>query len=630
MARGWLAPYSDRAAYEAFGKLKAPKAQADSIAWVETAIRDFGLDGIAVRQLIEYLKTGLKSTNAAVRTSATKALVTVKLYVGADIKALVADLNPALLTTIEVEFAKVDGETAPVPTRTCADAAVAPTKGGKGKAAASAVDDLFPRVDLEKLLPAGVAASCNDPNWKTRKEALEQVQALLDANKRLLPNIGVYDSHRQSDTAGDLGGPLKLRLGDSNKVVQGLALDVVARLATGMGKGFERHARGLLPAVIGVLADQKATVRANGVATLSAIADAVESDMWIPACATGLESANPALRKDVLSWLAERFSVAPSTSSDAPLLVAPTLACLEDRAADVRKAAQALLPALVGSVGFATVADAASSLKPASRAAVMPLITAARSSAGTEAGPAPPVAKAATVTAAPTVRTAPANGVSALKKLPRAPIAARSQTPEPSPARANGSAVTPRAMAPAARAAPPPVVAPSAEEPPFRSADPAPKQARAARDIGAARWTIDGPVRADQIEQLHQQMGPHVSAALLGRLFSKDHHCERDYLAGLTTLDECAADRTQATDRYDVSWPEMTGRIVANVDLVLKYLTVRLGDTNTSIVLKCLDVTEHTVVVLADTGYMLSDYEANAFLPSLIAKVRSLVPSAAR
>jgi len=192
---------ADQAAYDAFAKLKAPKAQADSIAWVESAIRDFGLEGIAVRQLIEYLKTGLKSTNAAVRISATKALVTVKLYVGADIKSLVSDLNPTLLTTIEAEFAKVDGEAAPAPTRTCADAAVAPAKGGKGKAAAAAVDDLFPRVDLEKLLPAGVATSCNDANWKMRKEALEQVQAILDANKRLLPNIGASSHQRAALTA---------------------------------------------------------------------------------------------------------------------------------------------------------------------------------------------------------------------------------------------------------------------------------------------------------------------------------------------------------------------------------------------------------------------------------------------
>lgn len=64
-------------------KQKAPKAQADAMVWVDQAIRDFGIGGLAVREMIDFLKVGLKSTNAAVRTSATKTLVTVKLFVGA-------------------------------------------------------------------------------------------------------------------------------------------------------------------------------------------------------------------------------------------------------------------------------------------------------------------------------------------------------------------------------------------------------------------------------------------------------------------------------------------------------------------------------------------------------------------
>jgi cytoskeleton-associated protein 5 len=64
-------------------KQKAPKAQADAMLWVDQAIRDFGITGLSIRDLIEFLKVGLKSSNAAVRTNATKTLVTLKLYVGA-------------------------------------------------------------------------------------------------------------------------------------------------------------------------------------------------------------------------------------------------------------------------------------------------------------------------------------------------------------------------------------------------------------------------------------------------------------------------------------------------------------------------------------------------------------------
>lgn len=177
------------------GKQKAPKAQADSMVWVEQAIRDFGIIGLSVRDLIEYLKIGLKSSNAAVRTSATKTLVTLRLYVGTDIVTFLQDLNPQLLATIESEFAKVSSESPPEPTRVGADTVVsaAPAGGkvGKGKAGADGsdpLDELFPRVDLDRLVPSATITAMNDPLWKIRKEALETIQSTLEANKRLKPS----------------------------------------------------------------------------------------------------------------------------------------------------------------------------------------------------------------------------------------------------------------------------------------------------------------------------------------------------------------------------------------------------------------------------------------------------------
>ena len=63
-------------------KQKAPKFIADYISWVDATITEFGIAGLALRSLIEFLKTALGNSNAAVRTSATKALVKVKLFVG--------------------------------------------------------------------------------------------------------------------------------------------------------------------------------------------------------------------------------------------------------------------------------------------------------------------------------------------------------------------------------------------------------------------------------------------------------------------------------------------------------------------------------------------------------------------
>ena len=70
-------------AYEPLGKQKAPKVLADALTWVDSVVLEFGIAGLSLRNIIEFLKIALKNSNAAVRTSATKTLVTVKLFAGA-------------------------------------------------------------------------------------------------------------------------------------------------------------------------------------------------------------------------------------------------------------------------------------------------------------------------------------------------------------------------------------------------------------------------------------------------------------------------------------------------------------------------------------------------------------------
>ena len=116
---------------------------------------------------------------------------------GLAIKDLIEDLNPQLLTTILGEFDKVEGTPAPEPTRTSVDvASMAPSGGSSGKSGASGgdpLDDLFPRVEIDGLLKGTtILADAKSDAWKTKKEALETLQAILDqgANKRLKPSMG--------------------------------------------------------------------------------------------------------------------------------------------------------------------------------------------------------------------------------------------------------------------------------------------------------------------------------------------------------------------------------------------------------------------------------------------------------
>lgn len=104
------------------------------------------------------------------------------------------DLNPQLLSTILSEFDKVEGTQAPQPTREQQDVKnMTPATGSTKGAAADPIDDLFPRVDLDSLMKGTtVLADSKSDAWKTKKEGLETLQAILDqgANKRLKPSMG--------------------------------------------------------------------------------------------------------------------------------------------------------------------------------------------------------------------------------------------------------------------------------------------------------------------------------------------------------------------------------------------------------------------------------------------------------
>lgn len=92
----------------------------------------------------------------------------------------------------------MEGQTAPEPCRASADLAnVAAEPGASPGPAGGAdpLDDLFPRIELDGLFKGTtILTDAKSDAWKTKKEALEALQGLLDqgSNKRLKPNMGKY------------------------------------------------------------------------------------------------------------------------------------------------------------------------------------------------------------------------------------------------------------------------------------------------------------------------------------------------------------------------------------------------------------------------------------------------------
>ncbi|CEH12775.1 Microtubule-associated protein [Ceraceosorus bombacis] len=652
--------------------LKAPKAIADSLLWIDQALLDFGTQGVDIRSLIDFLVTCLKSANAAVRTNATQVTGTLARFVGAALNNFLGDLSPQLRTIVEGEIGKAGGNPPPAPTRFSDELQVktqgATSHSGAGEAAGAAADEddqedaleaLVPRVDIDKIVPSDAIALLSSAIWKERKEGLDTIQGVVAANTRLKGNMS------------ELSGPLKLRYADNNMAIRTTALDIISKIAAAMGKQFEPIARAFAASVTPILGDAKAPMRIAGTSALQAMAEASGVAPLISGFGSVLETkaANPALRQELFTWLATWFEAHPPEKGlDLQPLALSAVQTLDEKLAAVRKAAQAVLPYIIMRCGYKFVVEQTNSLKPAQKSSVLPLIDAAKSEAAAKAPkaappPAAPAAKppskalparasgvAALARASTSVSPAASpssklNGASAPASRPasalsrpssvkpptavgrslKAPSASRPQSVLSSDDvftdRAPSTAIKSRIGAPSSRK--PSAVQEKAVDKslPFISADIKYKAARERKEGRGQQWIgPDATPRPELSEVLRSHCEQHLSASLVDSLFSKDHNAERDFLSALTLISDFTSSPEFVQEEYGLSDEETAARVIANADLVFKYVALRLTDNNTSIFLKCLDVLDHLVNALREQQYHMSDYEANSILPCLVGK----------
>lgn len=382
-----------------------------------------------------------------------------------------------------------------------------------------------------------------------------------------------------------------------------------------MEKPFERIAKSLSGPVIAVLADQKAPIRAAGVQTLTHMAEAAGLDVMLAAIATGLESTNSVQRKELLAWLEATIKSADSKTDLTPI-TSPLLSCLEDRTPEVRKHAGGILPHLVSTAGYNTVMDATSSLKPASRSTIIPLIDAAKASAvrvSADGKASSTKAAASSITPSAPLSRPPSNVAK--------PLARPGASIPPSPKAEAGPASklkTTSSTIPSNTSSKPLPRTPVYPQPPFKSTDNKAKSLRASKEVGPLRWSIEGLPRPEQIEYLYQQAATQMSPHLLELCFSREPEAERDHLSALAEMHACLIGDETMLQKYNIDLENMTARMLANLDLVYKFVSLRMADSGSTTIQKCLNLIQDSFSVLLERGHHLSDYEAGCCIPPLV------------
>nr|XP_060622647.1 cytoskeleton-associated protein 5-like [Anolis sagrei ordinatus] len=576
---------------------ESPRTHTETFNWLTGAIKEFGFAGMEAKNLISYIKTALAAIHPEERASAFHLLGVMYLYVGLPLRTFFENEKSPLLYQIDVEFGKVHGQRPPLPTRGF-------YKSNKDSASDQRGGDAQPvrendAVDIRKKISWELMAKMQDPNWKVRKDGLEDLSRILSNVDAIQPNIG------------ELSNILKACLHDSNKALVKQTLIVLQQLARAMGPGLRHHVKSLGMSIIAILRDNKSNLRTMALTTVETWAEQTGMKDWL-----GGEDPTTDMKKDyinhkqgILGWLAEKLP-SPcygSVSADLFRCVPHLYADLEDMNEEKSMAAHDALPFFLLHLGFEKMSEAASKLKPASQDQVLVMLEKLKVGNSTKPQirfskslPKLPTSKCwfkSTMTLAKEcnppssflpetlasselsleVRKAKSEGtVLKVKKLQNMKMQANFGMKEESPKLGHIFILIPKAKE---------------------------QRAKDEKALRVLRWNFSTP-SSKYIEQLKAQMSGCIANWLQEELF---HSNFQHHIKALNVM----AKHLEA---------EREGAISC-LDLLLKWLSLRLFDTNTWVLMKTLDYLKRLFDLLIEEKYELMENEASSFLPYLLLKM---------
>ncbi|XP_028125682.1 protein MOR1-like isoform X2 [Camellia sinensis] len=320
---------------------KNPKVLSEGILWMVSAVEDFGVSHLKLKDLIDFCKdTGLQSSAAGTRNATIKLIGALHKFVGPDIKGFLADIKPALLSALEAEYEKnpFEGASA-VPKKTIKVLEFTSSLSGGGL-------DSLPREDISGKITPMLLKGFESTDWKVRLESIEAVNKILEeANKRIQPTGTV-----------ELFGALRGRLYDSNKNLVMATLSAVGAVASAMGPAVEKSSKGILSDVLKCIGDNKKHMRESTLTTLDSWLAAVHLDKMMPCLTAALMDAKLGAegRKDLFDWVSKQLS-GLNDMVDAIHLLKPTAFAMMDKSAEVRKAAEVCIGEILRVCGQGTV-----------------------------------------------------------------------------------------------------------------------------------------------------------------------------------------------------------------------------------------------------------------------------------
>ena len=629
---------------------KNPKVVSGCISNITSCLHAFGAKVIKVSPLLKAVIPLLDHRDKTVREEGKGLIIEAYRWVGDLMKQQLTGVKPVQMTELEDEFSKSAGEK-PKPERLLRSqqtfgGGAAEEEGGQGDGAnADGGEDDEPEYDpfeameaveiLEKL-PKNFYELVEEKKWQLRKEALDALLPLAQSPK-ISPN-GDYN---------ELTRVLKKFIGkDTNVMLVTQAAQCLAGIAKGLRNSYKNGATQCLPVVLEKFKEKKATVVAALVEAVDALypclgIEAVQEDAL--AC---LKHKTPTVVAQTGQFLARSYAKCPpqliTNKKMVKGYVSAHLDCLGHADAGVREANFEALGVLMKILGEPQLSKLMPDLDAIKVGKVkeycektvltgkMPKITAADAGGGSESkankpkairggggaggparktsAPARAGAKTSTAKAPPKPKPAPVSDEDEDFSAPAAPPPQRKPSSAPSrPGRGRGVAggrggvTRPSTSTAASRK--------KSEDidisPPYSNTIQLKNQRFAdEKKLKILKWHFSAP-RGEFVDQLKDQMETaNFNKTMMTQMFHSDF---KQHLKAIDTL-----------SKYIDA--DMEG-LIANLDMILKWVTLRFFETNPSVILKSLEYLNDVFAALADDGYSMNDIEATSFIPYLVNKV---------
>ncbi|GMI91985.1 MICROTUBULE ORGANIZATION 1 [Hibiscus trionum] len=550
--------------YKIMKEHKNPKVLSEGLSWMVSAIDDFGVSHLKLKDLIDFCKdTGLQSSAAATRNATIKVLGALHKFIGPEIKGFLTDVKPALLSALDVEYQKnpFEGNSAAPKKTVRALESTSLSVGGL---------DSLPREDISGKVTPTLLKSLESPDWKVRLESIEAVNKILEeANKRIQPT-----------GTGELFGALRGRLFDSNKNLVMATLTTIGNVASAMGPAVEKASKGILSDILKCLSDNKKHMRESTLSTLDAWNAAVHFDKMVPYITSALTDTKIGAegRKDLFDWSARQLS-GLSEFPDAVHLLKPAATAMMDKSSDVRKAADGCITEILRVSGQETIEK---NLKDIQGPSLTLILERVKPYGSFQEFVEPPKGGSIGLSSKTNTKVAKStsNGVTknGNRTVTSRAIPAKGLKPD-TMLPVQGISVQPQALL---------NVRDSNKE---------------ERERMVRRAKFEEP-RIEQIQELENDMMKYFREDLHRRLLSTDFKKQVD---GLEMLQKAL--------------PSIGKEIIEVLDILLRWFVLQLCKSNTTCLLKVLEFLPELFNSLKGETYSLSEAEAAIFLPCLIEKL---------